>query len=373
MNKTAFKITLIIAVFCTTLLALLNFMVIERSRKAFIEVINRGAIRVERPIDEFDNRQGQFIFETSDRDADDTKRTRGPIETFTATFQKSLLLINLIGIIASVGIGFLAARIITEPLGQLEKGVKKLQENDYKFKLGKTGTHEFDKVIDEFNHLTTELERVETLRKDLISDTTHELKTPVTSLIGQLEGIKDGVLKPDKKRLQVLIDQVNRLDDLVERMQEYSRLRSKTAKLKIVSFLLKPFLRELIKPYSRELKGIKIILEINPDYFLKADKSLFERVIINLLENSLKYSRGNIITIKANENTITFEDNGIGIPANNMPYIFERFYRVEKSRNRKTGGLGLGLAIVKEIIEAHGWKIEAHNGKKSGLCYTIKF
>src|SRR3990167_7310564 len=362
-GNTALKITIIVAIFSTLLLTVLNLVVVERSKEALISVIRRAPI-------EFDPTSQEHIrFGLLST----VENSKGPLQLFSEEFHNSLIIMNVVGIIASIGIGFLVSRIITHPLRQLEHGVKKLKENDYKFTLKNTGTEEFDKVIAEFNYLAKELARVESLRMDLISDTTHELKTPITALLGQLEGVKDGFLTFDKKRIEIILLQVKRLNNLVEKLQEYSKLRSKTAKLNMSNFKVKPVITEIFNLYQKQLqaKKIKVNIDIPGNFILIADKSLFERVIINLLENALKYSKADAITITLKAGQLCFADNGIGIPDIHFPYIFERFYRVEKSRNRKFGGLGLGLAIVKEIIEAHGWKIYVEKAINKGIKFCI--
>lgn len=290
---------------------------------------------------------------------------------FRNTFGESVISILLL----AVGLGGLTALIITlvilSPLNRLKSGIQKLRENNYKQELDIDGPAEIEVLIQEFNQLARELQRVEELRRDLISDTSHELKTPITGLKGQLEGIKDGVLKADKKRINDLLGQVDRLHELVESLQTYSRLRGKSIKPKLKSIALRKLVQKIAGQFEPQLtdKKIELQLNINSKLSIQADEDLLTQVLTNLLENALRYSQGDKITISADESQIKFEDNGVGIPKEHLPYIFERFYRVEKSRNRNTGGLGLGLAIVKEIVEAHGWKISAQSDK--GTTFLI--
>ncbi len=346
-NRTGIKITLLISISFTILLLILNFIVINRSRDTFVAVVHDRVVYTP-----FGPQTVNVVEPVS---------TETIENQFADQFQNSLLVVYGLGILASVIIGMLVSRLITQPLRKIELGIKKLEESDYQFEIQHTGGTEFQHLIDEFNHLAQELAKMEALRKDLISDTSHELKTPLTTLMAQLQGIKDGVLEIAPERVDMLLDQVYRLNDLVERLQEYSRLRSKTGKLKLVKFDLKADLDKVTESYTARLNKAKVKLQFQIPHKLTitADKPLFERIIINLLENSLKYAKGSVITISATETQITFADNGVGIGDEHLPYIFERFYRVEKSRNRDTGGLGLGLAIVKEIVEAHGWKISA--------------
>jgi two-component system, OmpR family, sensor histidine kinase BaeS len=360
MNKTGIKITILIAASFTMLLLLLNFVVVYRSRQTFITVIQDQT-----------SYGGQFYPGMGVVTAFPAE----PLGTqFANQFQQSIWLAIGMGILASVGIGWLVSRIITRPLHSLEDGIRLLEESDYQVFIEPTGSPEFDLVIEEFNNLAEELSKVETLRKDLISDTSHELRTPITSLIAQLEGMKDKVLKVTPDRLETVLNQAYRLNDVVERLQEYSRLRSKTAKLKLVKFNLYDTINKLMSDYKLQLKRakIKLKLDIPEDLTIKADKALFERIIINLTENTLRYAQASEISISAEEGELVFADNGVGISKLHLPYIFERFYRVEKSRSRETGGVGLGLAIVKEIVEAHGWRIGAEkSAKQKGISFRI--
>ncbi|MBL8014710.1 MAG: two-component sensor histidine kinase [Candidatus Doudnabacteria bacterium] len=293
-------------------------------------------------------------------------------ERFRERFQSSLMSVTLIAGLASIIIGVAASQIITSQVKTLRGGMKSLRSNNYRVKLDRTGTAEFDELINEFNNMVDELHKVEELRKDLISDTSHELKTPVTSLKGQLEGIRDEVLEATPERIKTLLDQVDRLQNLVDTLQTYSRLRSKAVELKKDDVAMKELVDELALQNETALKKAKVKLknEISGDLRLRADRHLLAEVFQNLIDNALRYAKATQITISASGNVITFADNGKGIDAKHLPYIFERFYRVEKSRNRATGGMGLGLAIVKEIVEAHGWEISAQSEK--GLKVLIR-
>jgi len=363
-NKTAIKITVLVALLSTGLFILLNFVVINRSEKAFVAVLRTVPLETNQSTSSDIitlSYAGKFLDQPI-------------IQKFKEEFQESLLLVSIIGVGSSFIIGFLTAQIIVLPLRNLRIGIHKLRKSNYKFELERTGTQEFDELIDEFNHLTKELEKVENLRKDLLSDTSHELKTPIMSLTGQLEGIKDGILEPTKDRISLLLKQVDRLGDLVEKLQEYSRLRSKTASLNKSEFEFNTLVNEIIAQYKEVFKSKKIdfVYDVQSGLVINADKTLIERVFINFIDNALKYSTSSKVELIADDKKIIFQDNGNGVNEEHLPYLFERFYRVEKSRNRETGGLGLGLAIVKEIIEAHGWEIKAENRKKGGLRFVVK-
>lgn len=322
---------------------------------------------------------------------DGTKRVVPLDVQFRNRFWESMLSV----LVVSLGLSGLGALIISlvvlSPLSKLKNGMTKLREDNYKQELDLDGPAEIENLMLEFNSLAKQLQRVEDMRKDLISDTSHELKTPLAGLKAQLEGVRDGVLELDKKRTGELLKQVNRLDELVESLQSYSRLRGKSLKLNIKKVGLRKLVQSIGNQFEDRLAaaGIHLRLNINSKLTISADEDLLSQIFTNLFENALRYSQASEIVVSAsvgkadknegsgnvnNESAeIKFEDNGVGIPTDHLPFIFERFYRVEKSRSRETGGLGLGLAIVKEIIEAHGWKIQAESkGEKGkGVSYKI--
>lgn len=303
-----------------------------------------------------------------------------PVELIRQQFNDSLfntlLFAGALGLLMSLIAGILFSIIITHPLRVLREGIANLKKNKFKGKLPKTGESEFDEVIDEFNELASELEYQETLRKDLISDVAHELRTPLTSITGQIQGMIDGVFPTNVERLQSTQNDIQRLNHLIDMLYEYTKLRTNISKRKPTTFKLFDFFTNILMSLEKRLQdnGIELELNIEKELELTTDEFLFERIILNILDNSIKYSKGTKITITADQSYLSISDDGVGIPSEDLNKIFERFYRVEKSRNRSTGGLGLGLSIVKEITESLGWDIEAKNNKdKKGISFIIKF
>lgn len=387
LSKTSTQIAVVVSLMCLGLFLLLNFAVLKNSENSFETVV--GGIQLERIPNSVSELPGYHIYsaypltlnqkiEPANRldivkfylDDDDPKSLT---DLFVDQFQRSIFWVSILAVGVSFGIGLLASKVYTTPLAHLSQGMTKLRENDYKFKLESTGTMEFDQVIDEFNRLTDELQKVEVLRKDLIADTSHELKTPIASLMGQLEGVRDGVLPFDEDRVKVLMDQVRRLDDLVERLQEFSRIRNKNQNLQKVDIKLRELIGRVVsvQQLSLDEHGIHVNVNVEENMIVKGSEILIEQIFNNLMSNAIAYSMAESITISSGDNMIVFADDGVGIPEEHLPYVFERFYRVEKSRNRQSGGLGLGLAIVKEIVEAHGWTISARNNHPRGLRYEI--
>ncbi len=358
MNRTAFRITISILIVTIALLVFVDFITIQQTQKAFTEFLldqeSSGFTRV-LSLSEI---QRQLVLE----------------QKFKDSLYNAIILVSILGIVFSIILGVLIASFITRPLRELKSAIQKLRASEYKYKMQLTGDDEVDLVIAEFNKLSNELEHQEVLRRELISDISHEFKTPLTGLTFQIEGVRDGVLELDKKRFEILEAEIKRLTHLVESLQEYTRIRSKINNIKLEKVSLSKIANQIRDASNEKLKKkkMKIAIDIEENLNLKADRNMLERILENLISNAINHSKGKNIVLKANKNYISIKDDGIGISKEDQKYIFERFYRVDKSRSRDTGGLGLGLAIVKEMIEVHGWKINVKSKLGKGAEFIIK-
>lgn len=358
MSRTSVKITIGVAIISLSLLLFVDIVTVSLTQKAFEAFISGQ------------ERYGFVLLPSPD----EIRQQVTLQEEFKNNLYYAITLASAISFIASIIFGFIIGSFVTRPLRELRYGIRKLEQNEYKYKIENTGDEEIDAVINEFNSLSRKLDHVENLRKDLVSDISHELKTPLTALKGQIEGIKDGIFKPDKDRIILIEDQVNRLNELINELQGYTRLRSSVTKIKLKDFKLKKYTEKLLKLYESKLadKKITIAVDIPDEIKIKADPIMFERIIGNILDNAIKYSKAHNIKISMHENELLIEDDGVGIKEEDRAYVFERFYRVEKSRNRSTGGLGLGLAIVKDLVEAHRWKIGVKDSSfGKGIAFVI--
>jgi two-component system sensor histidine kinase BaeS len=283
------------------------------------------------------------------------------------------LQVALIVLGGPVILGLLAARFVRRPLRQFNKAIASLKQSNYKVQLQPTGIREFDEVFSEFNNLIDRLRHEEKLRKDLVSDTSHELNTPLTAMIGQLTALQEGKHSATKERITMLKDQAERLADLVKQLEAYAKARTPNSH-KPEDIQLRQLCKRLVGHFSTELeqKGIQTTLDIEDNFLVRADRTMLQQILANFIQNTLRYSGASRITISADERQLTFSDNGKGVPSESLPYLFERFYRVEKSRNRETGGLGLGLAIVKELAEQQGWQIHAEPANP-GITFVLEF
>lgn len=269
-------------------------------------------------------------------------------------------------------LGVLAAGFIRQPLRQFNKAMSSLEQSNYKVQLRPTGIHEFDEIFTKFNDLINRLQHEEKLRKDLVSDTSHELNTPLATMIGQLTAMQEGKHPMTKERIAILKEQAERLAELVQQLDAYTKARMPNSG-ESETIHLKRFCEELIKHFSLELKqkGIAVKLHIAEDAIIRASCGALQQILTNLMQNTLRYSQATEVTIEATAHRLLFSDNGKGVPARSLPYLFERFYRVDKSRNRATGGLGLGLAIVRELAESQDWVITAE-AAHPGLRFVLR-
>jgi signal transduction histidine kinase len=292
-------------------------------------------------------------------------------DTLTTPFERVLQIVFIV-LGGPVVIGFLAARFVRRPLRQFNKAVASLEQNNFKVQLQPSGIHEFDEVFLKFNNLIRRLQDEEKLRKDLVSDTSHELNTPLTAMIGQLTALQEGKYPVTEERIAILKEQAERLAELVKQLDAYTKARMPiTAKSEDIH--LKQFCEEFINHFNLDLeqKNIRVKLNIAEDYTVHTNVNTLQQIFTNLVQNALRYSQATQIIIEATPHKILFSDNGNGVPAKSLPYLFERFYRVDRSRSRITGGLGLGLAIVRELVENQGWSITATEGHP-GLIFVLK-
>ncbi|MDO8578102.1 MAG: ATP-binding protein [Dehalococcoidales bacterium] len=275
---------------------------------------------------------------------------------------------------------FLSRRILS-PVQALTDAAKKLGRGDFKQRVAVKDTGEIGDLSHTFNSMAADLERTEQLRRNMIADVAHELRTPVSNIKGYLEAALDGVVKMDGDTIKTIDEEATLLSQLVDDLQELSLAEAGELKLNrhevdAVELIKQAAAVVQAKAISREI----VIATHLPENLPAADVDphRINQVLHNLLENAIVYTpAGGMITItaepKGKQIVISVTDTGEGIPANELPFIFERFYRVDKSRSRRTGGHGLGLTIARRLVEAHGGKIEAYSeaGKGSRFVFTV--
>ncbi len=256
---------------------------------------------------------------------------------------------------------------------------KTIGEGRYKDKIKyNSNIKEVKNLVEEINKLSAKLNNQELLRKRITTDIAHELRTPITSIQGYLDAMIDGIWEPTEERLISIREEVSRLGDLVGHLRLLAKYDNEKNKLNKSIINLKELIQNIV--YNYESKALEKNININyelKDIYINIDKNQFSQVIVNLISNAIKYTNnGGKINIEIYEDKmkvyISIRDNGIGIPKNDIDYIFERFYRVDKSRNKDTGGVGVGLTISKSIVNLHGGEIYVNSEINKGTEFIIK-
>lgn len=293
------------------------------------------------------------------------------------SFRSKLLLIGVVA--ASVLLSFLIARGLTKRLNDVYRMANEIGKGKRDVSLPLKGPEEVRRLAVTLHEMTKELKKQEDWRHSLMEDLTHELRTPLTTLLTQIEAIVDGVYDPEPHRLQDIYDELIRLSRLVNDLERLSEAESARFSLYVRRTNMVELARTVYSnflPLARS-KRIKLIFE--PAYvpcYAEVDKDKIVQVLSNIVSNAIKYtSEGGKVLIavswSVDRTLIVVEDNGIGVSEQDLPYIFNRLYRADKSRSRFSGGVGLGLSIAKALAEAHNGSIEATSELGVGSRFTI--
>jgi signal transduction histidine kinase len=273
------------------------------------------------------------------------------------------------------------ARGMTQPLRDMAEAAKRMETGDYSTRVHTRSRDEVGQLAEAFNTMSAELEGVEHLRRDLVANVSHELKTPITAIRAHLENLLDGVEQPDPDTLQIMLAQSERLGRLVDQLLDLSRLESGDVPLERERVSLGPLVQQVLSEIdvARADRGVAISSEV-PDDLPQAwvDRERVHQVLFNLVDNAVRYTpSGGAVTVSGYRHNgsveIKVHDTGVGIPAEHLPKLFERFYRVDISRSRgEEGGTGIGLAIARSVVEAHGGHIHADSEPGNGSTFTFE-
>ncbi|WP_371025327.1 HAMP domain-containing sensor histidine kinase [Paraclostridium ghonii] len=298
---------------------------------------------------------------------------------FLKMMNEFMLFISVISIISVIIISAIISKSISNPIKNVSQIAKVIGGGNYKNKLNyKSNIKEVNELTKSIDMLADELNKQELLRKQLTTDISHELRTPVTNIQGHLDAIIDGIWEATPERLISIREEVQRLGKLIGSLKNLSTFDSEVSKLNKSKTNLSNFIKNITYTYESKALEKNIKIEYNmEEVFAYIDKEKFSQVIVNILVNAIKYTRhgGNIfIKVYSYDDSvnISIKDNGIGIPKEELSYIFERFYRVDKSRSKDTGGIGVGLAIAKAIVNEHGGNILVYSKLEEGTEFIIK-
>lgn len=297
---------------------------------------------------------------------------------FLDIVNKIILGIGVLLILASTIMGFIISRSIIRPINKLMTKAKYISKGEYDKKIEiNTDILEINDLINSINNLSQSIKEQENIRKRLTGDISHELKTPLTNIQSHLEAMIDGIWEPTEERLISVKEEAERLSSLVSDMQKLNKYDEASIKLKKDNVNISDIICFVIFQFSNLAKSKNIKIEYEKKNInLYCDKDKITQALVNILSNAIRYSNeGSTIFIeeklKDNKVIISIEDQGIGISEEDLKYVFERFYRADKSRTRATGGTGIGLTIVKSIVSSHGGEVKLESKLGEGSKFTI--
>jgi len=307
------------------------------------------------------------------------------INGFETAWNRSTFWSVIVGATAAGGLSYWVSKRIVQPLTQIEQITQKFAAGHLDERMPPSEIPEINQLATSFNRMAVSLEDVEHRRRELVSDLTHELRTPLTVLRGYLEELAADRIEATPAVYQQLAKETRRLERLINDLQELSKAEAGYLPIKLEAVNLRPLLESLVQKFSDQLLEDGPVLRLEcPDQLppVRADIDRVEQVLVNLIGNALTYTKAGSITVRAWREPeganrlvprlwIAVIDTGIGIAPQDLPHVFERFWRAEKSRNQHTGGTGIGLAISQRLIELQGGQIEVES--QLGVGSTFRF
>jgi signal transduction histidine kinase len=275
---------------------------------------------------------------------------------------------SVVAVVASIGLAVVLARRLATPLNEIGSAARRIADGDYAARVPREGPEELASLADSFNQMAASLERQEGMRRDFIANAAHELRTPLTNLQGYLEALRDGVIAADRATYESLHEEADRLVRLSRSLDALAEGDAGTNPPEPVELDLAAAVAsalDLAAP-SIERAGLRLETDLPASLPARADPDRLAQVLANLLSNAVRYTpAGGTISVRAERRPadvlISIANTGEGIPPDDLDRVFERFYRVEKSRDRARGGAGIGLAIVKQLVEQSGGRVGAES------------
>jgi signal transduction histidine kinase len=300
---------------------------------------------------------------------------------FTFRFLQPVLLASLVLAVFATMIGLVLTRRVVTPLAEVIAAAEEIAGGNLKMRARTKGSDDLGELGKSFNKMADALERNDRERRDMLANIAHELRTPLTVVRGRLEGIMDGIYPADVTSIGPALEEAYLLERLVEDLRLLTMAESHQLTFEIHELDLVEIARRALNMFQAEAEEKKIRLDLVtwPEKALvNADPLRTEQVVSNLISNALRYvpEGGRVwvdISRKENEFEISISDNGPGVPEADLPFIFNRFWRGEKSRSRVSGGAGLGLAIAKLLVEGMEGKIAARSQPEGGLQVSVSF
>jgi len=304
----------------------------------------------------------------------------GPTEVgFLRSVNRSLVLAVAIAVLVALLLTAALARGILGPIERLTVMVRKMEKGDFSQRIPVESKNEIGELTRAFNAMADGLTHLERLRRNMVTDVAHELRTPLTNIRGYLEALRDGVIQPGPALIDSLHEEALLLNRLVDDLQEVALADAGQLKLVRQPMVLKEVVEKAVSALQPSLVDKELIIGVDVPADLplvEADAERVGQVLRNLLNNARTHTpQGGAITVTAKASdtavAVSVRDSGIGIAAEHLPSIFERFFRADHSRTRATGGAGLGLTIVRQLVEAHGGRVWAESTPGVGSVFTF--
>ena len=306
---------------------------------------------------------------------------RGPSEALFLDRINQTLIFSAIGaLFIALFLGIFLARTLTRPLRELTAATRAVAEGDLGLTVPVRSRDELGELTSSFNRMSEELDRSTSIRRQMTADIAHELRTPISIILGHADAVHDRVLSPTEETFDIIRDEACRLERLVEDLRTLSRADAGELTLTRRPISPNTLFEEAAAAYhplalERGINMCSVIASDLPDVYVDPDR--MAQVLGNLLSNALRYTtRGGNVTLTASllehDVEIRIQDTGPGIGTEDIQHVFDRFYRGDSSRQRDSGGSGLGLAIAKSIVENHGGRIWAESSDDSGTTFCIK-
>jgi len=303
-------------------------------------------------------------------------------EQFQSVVQQSLLISGFAALTAAVLVSLFVSRRIVEPIQTLSNVSRRLAQGLYRERIYLQADDEIAQLAQSVNQLAEALDQTERRRLALLADVTHELRTPLATIGGYMEGLVDGVVSANPATFNLILRETRRLQRLIEDLELLSRVEAGQLPVVARAIDLRPVLEAQIAQFEPLFSSNQVTLSLDAPEQLPqvwADPDRVAQVLINILANAYRYTpAGGQVTVQVStddqEVRVAVIDSGIGIAAEHLPHLFERFYRVDKSRARNSGGSGIGLAIARHLIYAQGGEIWAESdgiGKGARFIFTL--
>lgn len=296
---------------------------------------------------------------------------------FAQQQQRLFMAVAALALLLSLGLAWPLSRYLVRPIQRLSLAMQSLMARRYDTQVPVTSQDELGDLAEDFNRMARTLGAYDNTQRQWLADIAHELRTPLAVLRGQLEAMEDGVMALDDKALASLQDEIRQLNGLVDDLHQLAvtdlgALRYQFERLDL-NQLLTDLAERLQSPLQQARLSLSLELPTQP-VWVSGDRQRLEQMLQNLAQNSIRYTDpGGCVRVRlSTAGQLTWEDSAPGVDAQDLPHLFERFYRVDKSRQRVLGGSGLGLAIVANIVTAHQGKALARPSELGGLCIEVQ-